>query len=536
MRSTLVRLVYLIFLISNSICVCSIHSTFHHFDILKSEDISVKVVRSASNTSEKLTRISFRVFQTRFSSVLTLDTRVLRPDARVTMVDGNGSSQSFDIDRGSFFSGTINGNRSYVVDAATFGSTWIIHVQTPKEFYAVEPLSFYDSKANPTHMIVYRGRDIKSTNRSDQKPSCGNISLAQLLNRFSQDAFRKIVPQTVGSRKYFFAREDRKSQKGDTYRLPFWGNVLSKTKRRSQIHYPFRFWRKSDNRAQNQQKEPNLQNLQYNLGIQNTKVDAEHSKRKYVSVLTSNSRRKRSVQSFTAAINIAKKARKFDKSERQRPVHCDILAIVDFSLFKGLGERSMSKIVVTLVHIYKTVDKIFRKTTFGTESSGYGIVLAGIRIHSEPSLTSYNAVNEGITPYDLLSHMTGHEDFHAYCAVHLNLQRNFGATVGLSTIPQVILYDHGICSEYFGFAHNVLLSTILAGTGYVFSIRVSTRLYQLQSLMILWVFRVPGNRFKAGSKSRAKCGPCSKIHWPAASYTYNNTYNDETLMVQRISG
>ncbi|KAK3787719.1 hypothetical protein RRG08_019856 [Elysia crispata] len=475
MRSTLVHVVCFIFLISNSICVCSIHSTFHHFDILKSEDISVKVVRSASNTSEKLTRISFRVFQTRFSSVLTLDTRVLRPDARVTMVDGNGSSQSFDIDRGSFFSGTINGNRSYVVDAATFGSTWIIHVQTPKEFYAVEPLSFYDSKANPTHMIAYRGRDIKSANRSDQKPSCGNIFLAQLLNRSSQDAYRKIVPQTVGSRKHFFAREDRKSQKGDTYRLPYWGNVLSKNKRRSHVHYPFRFWRKPDNRAQNQQKEPNLLNLQYNLGIQNTKIDAEHSKRKYASVLTSNSRRKRSVRSFTAAIGYtAKKARKFDESKRQRPVHCDILAIVDFSLFKGFGETSMSKIVVIMVHIYKIVDKIFRKTTFGGESSGYGIVLAGIRIHSEPSLTSYNAVNKGISPYDLIMHMTRHKDFHAYCAVHLNVQRDFGATIGLSTVPIVIHYKDGICSEDLGFAHNVLLSTVIDGTGYILSLRVST--------------------------------------------------------------
>ncbi|GFR97807.1 ADAM 17-like protease [Elysia marginata] len=182
-RSTFAESVCAFLHISSSFCLCSLHSTFHHFDVLSSGDISVKVVRSADQTSvHQTTRLSFTAFQTSFALALSPDSSVLHPNAKATVVDANGDTTSFEIDRSSFFSGTANGNPMFEADAAKVGSSWIIHIHTPQEFYAVEPLRFYDSKTNTSHMIAYRGRDIRADNRSHNQPFCQEVSLEQTLN------------------------------------------------------------------------------------------------------------------------------------------------------------------------------------------------------------------------------------------------------------------------------------------------------------------------------------------------------------------
>ena len=389
---------------SISLCTGSLHSTFHHFESLKPHQISVREKRSASG--KETVRASFWALQKRFNMMLTPGARVLHPRVEASLVDETGTVTPFSLLNNKFFSGTLDGHATHEVDASESDGVWMVHIHTPHEFYAVEPMRFYDSTANERDMIVYRARDIKLDNITTDHSFCKEV----------------------------FFEEPPKNQRKEQAAAPRAKTTGSKLKAdMSNIHH--------------------------------FKDDSERTNKQHVS---SFGKSKRQVS---------------DKPWREEgysleATDCDVVAVADFNLFKGIGNRSPTSIVRTLVHVYSLVDKVFRETDFGDVFNGrkYGIVLRGMIIHTNysHSATHYNSRNLTMSAHDVLVAMTAHTPFINYCLAHLTTQRNTGVIIGLAARASPGEYwDNGICAAVEdSFPRNVGTSTVVGPTGLIQPMKV----------------------------------------------------------------
>ncbi|GFS20232.1 LOW QUALITY PROTEIN: disintegrin and metalloproteinase domain-containing protein 17 [Elysia marginata] len=407
-----------------------------------------------------LMALSFTAFQTSFALALSQDSSVLHPNAKATVVDANGNTTSFEIDRSSFFSGIANGNPMFEADAAKVGSSWIIHIHTPQEFYAVEPLTFYDSKANHSHMIAYRGRDIRADNRSHNQPFCQEVSLEETLNVSTYSRQNNNNRKPMVTQKQFL--RSRKSNIS-------YGRSVSTQK--TNMPYPAAYMQKIE------QKNARAKRRKGTLDSESHKFESimkilQHDRQKYstqkgTSSFTMSSKRKRSLQPLSSKSRHQNhRSKRFDTRRYLRPVNCDVLSIVDFTLYQGLGAKSETSLIATLVQVYKIVDRVFRNTSFGSKKPGYGIVLAGIQIHKEASKFGYNNGNRRQGPSETLGYMSYRAEFLEYCAAHLNVQRDFGMMLGIATVAAPNSFREGICGTRLPApAHNILLSTVVDVNG-----------------------------------------------------------------------
>ncbi|RUS83823.1 hypothetical protein EGW08_008404, partial [Elysia chlorotica] len=506
-RNLYVPLLFFCLHVFISRCFCNVHSIFHHFDILKSKDISVKDGESTNTEPTKHIRLSFTAFQTRFTLVLRQGGNVLHPHAEATVVDGLGKMTPVPIDRSVFFSGTANRNPSFEVNAASLRSVWIIHIDTPNEFYAVEPLKFYDSEANSAHMIVYRGRDIRTDNQTQGQSFCGEFSLNRSLNVFPGGE-HKTTEKKVGKT----IRYKNKSQE-----TPHFKHMFSHVSHTFQNDLSKSTPRIFQNDAKSNRRESfDPLNLKYLL-LKHTLHESKKQNSEMKS--TFKSERKRVPHPLpskhTRAVKRDKRSdAKFDQRKHLRPRNCDTLVIVDHTLYQGIGAKSEANIIITLTHVYTMVDKIFRRTSFGNRD-GYGIVLRGIRIHREPSAVGYNAPHDGNKdPNALLYKMVTDVSLIKYCMAILHVQRDFSYTLGISPVPNSKrAFKYGICgSANPGSSHNVILTTAQNVGGEILSLK----------MFGLAIAHEIGHNW--GSHHDPVSGPCAGssqnghfIMWPTAS-------------------
>ncbi|GFO11619.1 disintegrin and metalloproteinase domain-containing protein 17 [Plakobranchus ocellatus] len=371
--------------------------------------MSVREKRTASGINLGAVTISFHAFQKRFTLFLTPDMRVLHPDIKAELVDFMGTTRPYNIHHNKFYSGTIEGDETQEVDASENDGVWMISIHTPDEYYAVEPLRFYDGRAHFKDMIFYRAGDIKHDNHTNKKPFCEEFAFSN----FSQNA----------------SEED--------FMNPTILNLLN-----------------------------GLQHIGKKKQPEITKLDAyEHNDE---------------IQGFSKedSASIVRDKRSWrQKGYGERASDCNILAVTDYNLFKGIGAENPASIVQSLVQVYSLADRIFRGTNFGGSfTEGYGIVLKGITIHTNysDSMNHYNSPNMSMTPFDLLKSMKRLAMFTQYCLVHLTVQRQMGSMLGIAAVAQPNkLWMNGICAGISeSDARNVGASTVVDWTGRIMPLKL----------------------------------------------------------------
>ena len=467
-KVALVNAIYIYFHISNSFSLGSVHSAFKQFDVLKPHDISVKATRSADKRSERVTRLSFKAFHTRFNLVLTPDSHILHPRAKATTVDGNGRETPVEIDRNSFFSGIANGNPSFVADVTSIEGIWIIHLHTPNEFYAVEPFRFYDGLANRKHMIVYRGQDIRAGNQTHGQPFCNGFSLYNKMN-FSFHQRKSIHSKHFSSspRSLLIKNNNFHSGTPRNIGMPNWREGFLKRKSKLQVYDTTTSQGRFDNNIQvNQSKElGTLHALNYFPFNDNIKGYRKHRKSKTKDIIKAKESSKIS--------RYPPRRKRSESKMHYRHRHCDVLAIVHYTLYQGLGTKSDANIVATMVHLYKAVDRIYRSTSFGNLEPGYGVRLVGILIHQAPSVWGYNSGPVDKDAEKVINDMARERMFLQHCIAHLHVQKKMGHQLGLSPVANATGFLDGICgSGDLGYSHNVLLTSVTDGQGNIFPMKV----------------------------------------------------------------
>ncbi|GFS18810.1 disintegrin and metalloproteinase domain-containing protein [Elysia marginata] len=395
--------------IALDLCTGSPHSIFKHFETLKPHHILRREKRATSGVKGLDIIVHFLALQKHFKLLLTPGARVLHPSVEAKLVDSTGTVKPLSFEDNRFYFGTLNDQAIHEVVASETGGMWMIHIHTPGEFYGVEPMWFYDGNANHTDMIVYREQDIRINNTSSEVPFCKVISL--------KESFSNAVNKKTGL-----------------------------TNSNGILHQ--------------------VVSSMYKKGLSTPR--APTITRTVKDFLKASYEEKKSLFNRTRK---PKRRNKREHGHRDAPTECELLAVADYSLYKGVGARNPSSIVQTLVHIYSLVDKIFRDTDFGKGfGRGYGIALRGILIHtnySDPeTLTHYNSANLSMSAEDILRAMTREFRFFPYCVVHLTTQRDTGKTLGLaSRASDEENWDNGICAgRHQYYTRNVGTSTVIGPT------------------------------------------------------------------------
>ncbi|GFO11622.1 disintegrin and metalloproteinase domain-containing protein [Plakobranchus ocellatus] len=364
-------------------CVGNLHSRFKYFETLKPHHIRVRHKRAALGVNRNSFTATFYAFQRRFTMMLTRGIGVLHPEVNAELIDSTGKTTPYTILKGNFYSGTIEGDATQEVDASELDGVWMAHIHTPGEFYAVEPLRLYDNRAHHRTMIVYRERDIKTGNETQQAPFCQEVFF---------DKQSKIFTNNFNS--------------GNTPARKDWAILGRKIK--------------NTHRFTESKHTPPV----------NEQLENDHFKSRF--------RYKRK----------SSKSKNFSKQAQ----NCDILAVVSYTLYKGIGEKNPSIIVQTLVHVYKLVNRIFRQTDFGRHvKSGYGILLRGIRIYTNytASQDHFNSAGMDSDLSSILAAMTNDITFAHYCVAHTTVQYVSDGTLGLAATATFIgrQWYNGICAS-----------------------------------------------------------------------------------------
>ena len=400
-------------------CTGSPHSIFHQFETLRPNQIMVRKKRATAGSTSSVVTASFEAFQKRFEMLLTRGARVLHPHVKAELVDYTGAAKPFSFHSTKFYSGILKGQATHQVDASEAEGVWMIHIHAPDEFYAVEPMRFYDGNTKYSNMIVYKARDIKTQNETVKTPYCEDFVFEEPKVNPGNKQTRILNPVSVLTT--MLKSKNKNKFRGSKF-TTITENVL-------------------------------------NFKMATTGKKKQHGHR--TAKQTRQAWNKRSID------------RKYDETAKD----CDLVAVADYNLYKGIGSRSPASIVQTLVHIYSIVDKLYRATDFGGKfDGGYGLLLRGIIIHTNYtySQTHYNSPNLKMSAKDVILALSRETKFFPYCLAHLTTQRDTGATIGLaSRASPGEHWDNGICAGLNGFiARNVGTSTVIGPTKQIQPLRV----------------------------------------------------------------
>ncbi|GFO11623.1 disintegrin and metalloproteinase domain-containing protein 17-like [Plakobranchus ocellatus] len=169
-----------------------------------------------------------------------------------------------------------------------------------------------------------------------------------------------------------------------------------------------------------------------------------------------------------------------NKNHSKKAQDCDILAVVNYKMYKGIGTKNPSIIVQTLVHVYKLVDRVFRKTYFGWYAkTGYGILLRGVRIYTNYTALPghFNSAGMSNDLLPILAAMTNDITFTRYCVAHMTVQDASGGTLGLAATAAASGrgWYNGICARLRSdSSRNVGVSNVQDSDGEILLMTVST--------------------------------------------------------------
>ncbi|RUS78869.1 hypothetical protein EGW08_013374, partial [Elysia chlorotica] len=399
------------------------HSIFHHFETLNPNQIILREKRAASGSRQPVLTGFFEAFNKRFNMLLTPGARILHPRVKAELVDSTGAAKPFNLHNNRFYSGFLVGQETHQVDASETEGVWMIHIHTPDEFYAVEPMSFYDGNAEHSNLIVYRSQDIKTHNETVKSPFCKDFAFKDLNKNPKNHNNRQPEIFNLVNMVAATLRSKKKKFRGPRY-------MRHAVKRNSkQFEQAFTEREKQQHRSGGK-----------SARSVRTKIYTKHA-------------------------------------QYDAPKECDLVAVAGYTLYKGIGMENPSRIVQTLVHVYSIVDKVFRSTDFGDGfGDGYGIVLRGMLIHTDYSNSPnhYNTADPFADAETILIAMSREAKFFPYCLAHLTTQQDMEDILGLaSRASPTVSWDNGICAGInYHISRNVGISTVISPTKDIASLKM----------------------------------------------------------------
>ena len=522
-------------LITRILCLCMLLRgtfSFYKLDTLTPVDISVKVANNSAIT------VSFTALQQEFTLSLCPDPGILHPELVVKLVDEDDRETAISAHRVRIFSGTANGDVTLKVIAAEVNGSWIIHIRSLYDLVSVEPMRWYDSGSEWNTMVVYRGyrhppweyiigqfiaNTVKDSKEKEQdldrdgdfgskNPNTSMTNVAVDVDRDEGLLSQNLNVNVTDGALDFGQDGDLGSQNPN-------GNVTSLGIDIDADDYT------NSNDSQNM---TTLIELSENLrrGDTDSNFDDINVYPKPMKTNFSLCGSKKSVTSKCKHNNPSAKTRRastrfpsqaYDPDRPIYPGHrhlikpiwsrllfnstaeplrrrhrssknptdtnsteCDLLAIVDYNLYRHLGSDA-HLIIAALSIAYKYSDEILRRSKFG-DSQNCGIVIKEFRIHTNYTAESnhYNARNfSNAKTEDDLMHIlrksAGSSHFYNFCLVHLNCKIKIPYPVaGLSYRAKPHIYsDHwsaGVCGVYYDeelqpSPSNLLLTIVLPELG-----------------------------------------------------------------------
>ncbi|XP_059174847.1 ADAM 17-like protease [Physella acuta] len=181
-------------------------------------------------------------------------------------------------------------------------------------------------------------------------------------------------------------------------------------------------------------------------------------------------------KSFSKRSSKARQSRKKIKSRATQPdpnevLACDLLAVVDYLAFRGVGENSVPRMIGILISVYQTANRIYNSTVFG-ELPRLNLSVRKFLIHTNFTISQtqhYNQPNIEVVPEKVVYYMSFQNMFSEYCLGHLTTQRYLNGLLGLAATAEDISkeWSNGICGGSAANSKNVGYSTFLGNGGMV---------------------------------------------------------------------
>lgn len=352
--------------------------------------------------------VSFFALQRYFVLNLIPGSPVLSKNFQALAVDGEGKATSISVNTNNFYKGFLNGNPLHGVDAVYVDDLWLAQIYAHNnDVYSIEPLSHYDPAASRRSVLLFREKDMK-----------------------------KDVNEDVTSQ--LFCEEVQTDARIQSLTTPLVEDFNGDKKNSN----------KSEKKNENDHEWTNNEDVPIKLSSRR-ETSLIRSERDFI-----NNRYNSRISSLQKRSNIS---RIYDT--------CDILAIADYETYKGIGKSSVSRVILVLIYIYQTADRIFRQTVFG-DLTHMGLMVTKLLVHTKYSTTSdkhYNMANNIMTGTETLISLTKVSEFSGFCLGHVTTQRNFGGTLGLAATAEIRLsgWYNGICARQTNQSRNIGLTTVI---------------------------------------------------------------------------
>ncbi|XP_059174844.1 ADAM 17-like protease [Physella acuta] len=164
-----------------------------------------------------------------------------------------------------------------------------------------------------------------------------------------------------------------------------------------------------------------------------------------------------------------KQLSRIKKSDSEKPLACEILVIVDYLAFRGIGEKNVPRSIGIMVSVYQIANRIFNTTVF-IDLPRLTLSVRKFLIHTNFTISStqhYNQPNIELNKEKLIYAMSFQNIFIEYCIGHLTTQRFLDGLLGLASQAENLTYDwcNGICSGSAGDSRNIGYSTLVGYGG-----------------------------------------------------------------------
>ncbi|XP_035280163.1 disintegrin and metalloproteinase domain-containing protein 17 [Anguilla anguilla] len=155
----------------------TLNSMLSDFEVLSISNLHQHSVRKrevqAESHVERL--LSFTALRRHFKLYLTTNTELFTQDFSAVFVDGNGSEDSYEVQRQNFFTGHVVGEEHSRVKAHIDANDFSAHILTEEAEYNIEPLWRFTDSPPDGRLLAYRSEDIRNISRLASSKVCNYI-------------------------------------------------------------------------------------------------------------------------------------------------------------------------------------------------------------------------------------------------------------------------------------------------------------------------------------------------------------------------